>query len=97
MERYRASWNPSPSGFVEKHQLIDVVGGTESVLVDGLSSSSFEAFADLTTGTPHELFLRTFGDNGTTADSAHVAFTAKNEQKVAAVEDFGVAWVSHTD
>jgi hypothetical protein len=96
MERYRASWNPSPSTFVEKLQIVGVINGApEAVLVDNLPSSAFEAFFNVNIGDDVECWCRAVGDNATTADSLHVTFKAANEQKVAPVEDFGVAWQSH--
>jgi hypothetical protein len=96
MERYRFSWNPSPSAFVEKIQVVGKIdGGAEAVLVDSLPSSAFEAFYDFETGAVVEAWGRVVGDNATVADTAHLSFTAKNEEQVAPVEDFGVAWVQH--
>lgn len=96
MEKYRASWNPSPSTFVEKHELRGSLnGGADAAIVTEIAASAFEATFDVAEGTECDVYLRTYGDNGTTADSAHVRFTAKNEQTVQAVEDFGVAWQSH--
>lgn len=96
MEQYRASWNPSPSPFVEKHELRgSIAGAADAVIVPDIPASAFEVFFDVEEGAVCNVYLRTYGDNATTADSPHVAFTAKNEQQVAAVEDFGVAWVSH--
>lgn len=96
MERYRASWNPSPSAFVEKHELRGLVGASgDAVLVADLPSSAFEATFDVAEGSVCDVYLRTYGDNGTFADSGHAHFTARNEQTVSPVEDFGVAWLSH--
>jgi hypothetical protein len=98
MEKYRAAWNPSPSTFVEKNELRgSVAGGAEIVLVPDLPPSAFEATFDVESGADCDVFVRTYGDNGTTADSLHVRFTASNEQAVAPVEDLDVNWLSHTD
>jgi hypothetical protein len=96
MERYRASWNPSPSPFVDKHQLVvKIDGAAEAVLVDNIAASASEVFFDVEAGKVVEVWLRTFGDNTTQKDCDHVNFVAKNEQTVQAVEDFGVNWVQH--
>jgi len=99
MERYRGSWNPSPSAFVEKHaQMIQFDGEAEQIRVDNLPSSAFEAyvdFADSEVGKSGLAWLRTYGDNGTVADSLKIRFTVVNAQQVAPVEDYGFVWVSH--
>ena len=96
MERYRASWNPSPSAFVEKHELRGSLGAAgDAVLVPDLPSSSFEAMFEVGENVVCDVYLRTYGDNGTTADSEHARFTSKNMQTVAAAEDFAVAWQAH--
>ena len=98
MERYRGAWNSSPSGFVEKHQLMGIINaGQEAVLVDNVMAAAFEVFVNFTTGDTFEVWLRTWGDNSTFADTQHVAGTSKNEQQVLPVEDFAFGWVSHID
>ena len=93
VQKYHASWNPSPSAFVEKHELRGVIGTAgDAVLVPDLPSSAFECTFDVMEGQVCDVYLRTYGDNGTSADSEHARFTAKNEQAVAAVTDFAVVW-----
>lgn len=98
METYRAAWNPSPSTFVEKNELRgSIAGGADAVIVPDLAPSAFEATFDVASGAECDVYIRTYGDNATTADSLHVRFTAKNEQAVAPVEDLAVNWMKHTD
>jgi len=97
MNRYRAAWNPSPTTFVEKHELRgSIAGAPDAVLVADVPASAFEVFFDVADGAACNVYLRTTGDNTKFADSQHVLFTSSNEESVAPVENFGVTWVSHT-
>lgn len=96
MERYKAMWIPSPDDFVEKQQLVGRVNGAaEAVLADGLPSSAMSALLDLPTDAGVELWVRTFGDNGTKADSQSVSFVATNGSGVRAASGLTVVFVEH--
>lgn len=99
MERYVASWTPSPSDFVEKHQLIVKFNGeAEQVKADNLPSSTITVdvdFADTELGKSGVAFVRTFGDNGKTVDCAPVTFTVENQQVPLPVGNFSFAYKEH--
>ena len=96
MERYRISWIPSPSTFVEKRQLLGKIGGgPETLLVDNLPSSAFTTIIDLVTDSAYEVYTRVFGDNSTTADSVHVIFTAQNKEQVLPDTGLTIEWMGH--
>jgi hypothetical protein len=101
MERYRGSWNPSPSGFVIKHQLVGTINaGPETVLVDNIPAAAYEIFVDFTTeqlGQAYSVWIRTFGDNGTNDDCNRQDGTINNQQKVQPVQNFEFKWNAHTD
>lgn len=95
MERYKVSWIPSQSSFVEKRQLIGRINGTEAVLVDNLPSSANQVLYDFPTAAPCEIWTRVFGDNGTQADSTHLNFTAANHEQVQPDSAVMVEWTQH--
>jgi len=96
MERYKATWGPSPSTFVEQHELVAKInGGAEAVLVTNIQAPAFECTFAVEIGQQVECWLRTWGDNGTHDDSTHVTFTAENKEGVKAVTGFAVAWQEH--
>ena len=97
MQQYKAIWTPSPTAYmVDKHQWIGKLnGGGETVLVDNIPASAGSMTYNFADNVVVEAWLRTFGDNGTTADTSHVTFTAKNLQNVAPVGNFAIAWVQN--
>jgi hypothetical protein len=98
METYLATWLPSTSTFVEKQQLwAGINGGTAAQILSDLSSSADSATVTFPTGVTVDLFVKTIGDNATTADSAICHFIAANLQAVHPASGLSVAWLSHAD
>lgn len=99
MEKYRGSWNPSPSDFVDRHELMGELGvGSAQVLVPNIPASAVEAFyqfPDSALGQTFRVWVRSYGDNGTWADSNSVSGLVKNESAVLPVQGFGFGWVEH--
>jgi hypothetical protein len=96
MERYKAKWSPSPSTFVEQHELIAKINaGAETALLTNIQAPAFEATFTVEQGQQVECWLRTWGDNGTFADTPHVTFTVENKEAVLPVTGFSVAWMEH--
>ena len=96
MERYKVSWIPSQSDFVEKRPLVGRINGAmETVLVDNLPSSANQVLYDFPTGASCEIWTRVLGDNGTQADSTHLTFGAANNEQVQPDTSITVGWVSH--
>lgn len=97
MEKFLFTWQPSPSSFVEKHNLITKISGGAEVVGPDLPASSISLEQSFPTGASVEAWIRTTGDNGTTADSNHVSFTAANAELVQPVSSLHASWVSHQE
>lgn len=96
METYRLSWIPSDSTFVQNQQVWASVNAAAAVKL-GVDLSSNVAFIDwdFPTDANVDWFVRTIGDNDTTADSAHDVFMAANEETVQPAYDLAHMWVAH--
>jgi hypothetical protein len=98
VEKFRGMWTPSPSSFVEKHNLVYQFVGEGEVVGPDLPSSAIEAvvmFADGDVGKSGSAWVRTTGDNGTVDNCNKVGFTVNNLAQVKPVEGFLFEWVEH--
>lgn len=100
MEKFKATWTPSPDTFVEKHNLVYQFPGGAEVVGPDLPSSAIETYvtfegADL--GSTGSVWVRTTGDNGTVDNCNKLTFTVSNSQTVRPVENFAFTYVGHVD
>jgi hypothetical protein len=98
MEKFKATWTPSPDSFVEKHNLVYQFVGEGEVVGPDLPSSAIETFVTFTDaqlGKSGSAWIRTTGDNGTVDNCNKIGFTVNNSAQVRPVENFGFVWVEH--
>lgn len=95
MERYRFQWIPSPSTFVEKVALVHTSGGDPEVVGADLPPSTVETTAEFITDAQIQAWIRTWGDNGTVADSPRIDFIATNNEAVLPANGLTVNWEAH--
>jgi hypothetical protein len=81
---------------VDRHELHGSINGGPPVpLATGIFASAVSTEVDLALGQNVDVFVRTFGDNGTQADSAHVTFTVQNGESVQPVSGLTANWLQH--
>lgn len=97
MERYKLTWIPSQSTFIDK--LVPCVSqddGATFVQLADLPPSTTELLIDVATGAKCGAYIKAVGDNGKAADSDIIAWTAVNEEVPLPVTGLAKTWVSHS-
>ena len=95
MENYRIQWVSSPSDFVDKLVAFYQLDGGASQQTADLPASTLEVTIGFATGATVDLWVVTYGDNGTTAESEHLTFNASNKEQVQPVTGLTATWKSH--
>ena len=96
MEGFRIAWPPSPSLNVDRHELYVALDGGSPTKTHDLIASAVSQDVEVPTGATVTAFVRTYGDNGTQADSAHLVFEATDETQVLPVGGLTATWLRHT-
>ena len=95
METYKITWTPSPSTFVQSHDLLLVIDGVSAPAIT-LQAFEIEKTVDIPTGATVQVTVKTYGDNGTTALCPPLNFDAVNMEPVKPVGGLTATWVKHT-
>lgn len=96
MEKYTLDWVPAKKPFAETQQVFAAIDGAAPVQIGGDLEPQIDTFdVSLKTGAAVSIFVRTIGDNESQADSAPIAFTADNQDKIDAATGLSVKWVEH--
>jgi hypothetical protein len=95
MERFRIGWTPSPSLNVDRHEVfVALDGGAAAKVADAIASATSTEIL-VPSGASVKVFVRTFGDNLTTADSAQISFEATDQTPVKPVSGVTATWLGH--
>lgn len=95
MERFLFSWVPSPSSFSERQALVTSVNGGPQTEGAELPRSASQTTADFETGSTVVAVIRTWGDNGSVADSNAVTFVASNGEAILPATGLKAEWQAH--
>lgn len=94
MERYKITWTPSPSTFVQSRKFLWTLDGGAEHEND---LQAFDTFIDVDVPTGSVVVCRTrvIGDNGKTAENTPLTFTATNEEPVQPDGPLTATWIAH--
>jgi hypothetical protein len=95
MENYRIQWVSSPSDFVDKLVAFYRLDGGASQQTPDLPASTLEVTIGFPTGATVDLWVITYGDNGTLDESEHLTFNASNKEQVKGVSGLTATWTGH--
>lgn len=97
-EVYRLKWLQSPSTFLETQKVYAIVnGGTETQVGTDLMANVDSVDYEFTTNAVVQWRVVSIGDNGSTASSVTVTFTAANQAGILPATNLQQVFVRHND
>lgn len=99
MERLRITIVPPVDNFLETMQLFAVINGAPAVKIGSdLAASTTEVDATFDTGVVIQLFIKTIGDNGSTANSDLTPeYNVTDQRIIGKATISGIVWQEHID
>ena len=96
MVEFRLGWIQATKSFAIRQDIIASINiGADQPLATGLGMTANSFLREFNVGESVSWFVRTYGDNGTHADSARHLFTADNLEQVDAATGLTATFIQH--